>query len=284
MRTGKFIPSKEEGFQTPDNEAILWRYMDFTKFLSMLSSKTLWCSSAASFTDPFEGAVGYLENKAAARAAEEERLKQWRMKDALNQDPEYKRIHNAFRDTLPGISQAKLTDEEYAAYAAKRLLDSAEKTNMSFRQGTYINCWYESDFESIAMWQLYSKDNQNAIAIKSSYQRLIAAIGNAKAKIGRVNYIDYANPPQQFGGKYWYKSNHFEHENEVRLMPEWRITDWDNIPTGMQLPVELSLLISDVYVSPWAQPWLLNLVRELCMMYNLDVPVVESIIAKKPYY
>jgi hypothetical protein len=284
MRTGKFIPTKEEGFQKPDNDALLWRYMDFTKFVSLLSSKALWCSSAASFSDPFEGAAGFLEDKAAVRAAKEERLKRWKLSDSINQDPEYKKIHDAFRDTLPGISQAKLTDEEYAAYSAKRLIDNAEKANMSFRQATYINCWYESDFESIAMWQLYSKDNQNAIAIKSSYQRLVAAISDDKVKIGRVNYIDYANPPQRYGGKYWYKSNHFEHENEVRLIPEWRIADWENIPTGVQLPVELSLLISEVYVSPWAQPWLLSLVGELSGMYKLDVPVVESVIAKKPYY
>ncbi|SFQ02528.1 hypothetical protein SAMN05216419_104717 [Nitrosomonas cryotolerans] len=33
----------------------IWRYMDMTKFISLLDSKSLWFSSAAKFDDPFEG-------------------------------------------------------------------------------------------------------------------------------------------------------------------------------------------------------------------------------------
>ncbi len=40
---------------TIDRTQKLWRYMDFTKFVHLLSSKTLWFNRADRFEDPFEG-------------------------------------------------------------------------------------------------------------------------------------------------------------------------------------------------------------------------------------
>ena len=44
-------------------ESKLWRYMDLSKFLSMIGKKTLYFASAESFEDIFEGAKGTLERK-----------------------------------------------------------------------------------------------------------------------------------------------------------------------------------------------------------------------------
>jgi len=33
----------------------LWRYMDFTKFMSLLETKSLWFNRSDRFDDPFEG-------------------------------------------------------------------------------------------------------------------------------------------------------------------------------------------------------------------------------------
>lgn len=43
-------------FQQPNNENIkIWRYMDFTKFMSLLDTKKLFFTRADKFEDPFEG-------------------------------------------------------------------------------------------------------------------------------------------------------------------------------------------------------------------------------------
>jgi hypothetical protein len=42
-------------FVPPPDRARLWRYMDFTKFVSLLDKEALFFSSAAILGDPFEG-------------------------------------------------------------------------------------------------------------------------------------------------------------------------------------------------------------------------------------
>lgn len=42
-------------FTTPDDKYPIWRYMDFTKFVSMLASSGVYFSRADLLGDPFEG-------------------------------------------------------------------------------------------------------------------------------------------------------------------------------------------------------------------------------------
>jgi hypothetical protein len=41
--------------ETPADEAVLWRYMDFTRFVDLLASRTLWFSRVDRLGDPREG-------------------------------------------------------------------------------------------------------------------------------------------------------------------------------------------------------------------------------------
>lgn len=42
-------------FKPPPRRALLWKYVDFTKFVSMLERQALFFSTPAKFSDPFEG-------------------------------------------------------------------------------------------------------------------------------------------------------------------------------------------------------------------------------------
>ena len=42
----------------PSDDAILWRYLDFTKFAALLNSKALYFCRLDCLGDPFEGAMG----------------------------------------------------------------------------------------------------------------------------------------------------------------------------------------------------------------------------------
>lgn len=44
-----------EAFNTPEERKKIWRYMDFTKFASMLEKKELFFARADKLGDPFEG-------------------------------------------------------------------------------------------------------------------------------------------------------------------------------------------------------------------------------------
>ena len=42
-------------FSPPEPGAVLWRYMDFTKFVSLLDTQSLYLARADQLSDPFEG-------------------------------------------------------------------------------------------------------------------------------------------------------------------------------------------------------------------------------------
>ena len=42
-------------FHTPVDETIIWRYMDFTKFVDLLLNGKLFFNRSDNFEDPFEG-------------------------------------------------------------------------------------------------------------------------------------------------------------------------------------------------------------------------------------
>ena len=44
-------------FHTPDGDAVVWRYMDFTKFVSLLDRRALFFARAHKLGDPFEGTM-----------------------------------------------------------------------------------------------------------------------------------------------------------------------------------------------------------------------------------
>lgn len=261
MSRNNFQPGFINVYEEPDQHSELWRYMDFAKFVSMLSTQCLWASSAASFDDPFEGAIGLYDDRPAYIRTQIENIKQ-----------DWQSIGN------------EITYENYLDI--KKQIHEVEADKIKRRNTTYINCWYESQYESIAMWQLYSKDNQNAVAIRSSFRRIKESVLDREStQIGRVNYIDYSIPTEVLECfPYWFKSFHFEHENEVRVVPVVKIENFKDAPNGVLLKVDVNILVACVYVSPWAQPWLLALVKDVCLKYGLVANVRESAIAKRPYY
>ena len=44
-------------FDSPPDNAVLWRYIDFTKFVSLLDRKALFFVRADKLGDPFEGTL-----------------------------------------------------------------------------------------------------------------------------------------------------------------------------------------------------------------------------------
>ena len=53
----------KRSYMIPPKKSYLWRYIDFSKFVSMLLKKSLHFSKTSLFNDPFEGAIGILDNK-----------------------------------------------------------------------------------------------------------------------------------------------------------------------------------------------------------------------------
>ena len=62
---GRRMYKKHEAFKTPENENVkIWRYMDFTKFLSILINKELYFRRSDMLKDdPFEGSLTQINVK-----------------------------------------------------------------------------------------------------------------------------------------------------------------------------------------------------------------------------
>ena len=154
--------STHPSFKRPDNlNARIWRYMDFTKFVSMLQTSGLWFSRTDLLGDPFEGST----------TQQNILLEQAILAEAQQNIPA---IYANYVPTIPNVPD---------------ILAMRSKTRKAWNQASFINCWHLSKYESAAMWRLYSKTNES-VAIVSDYYRLFNSL-EEDCFVGLVEYIDY---------------------------------------------------------------------------------------------
>ena len=246
-------------FIPPDDANVkIWRYMDFTKFVALLDTKSLWFTRADRFEDPFEGS--------------------------------YPKMNIIARANIPGVS-----DEEKPIIT--RLIKGSSDVRRNWTHYVAINCWHISEHESAAMWSLYLKSNEG-IAIQSTYHRLRDSFSQAESDvyIGKVAYIDYDHEVIENAdilSPFLHKRASYEHEKELRAVtvrlpkPGPRGLDFsqETIDIGVLLPIDLPLLIQTVYVAPNAPAWLTNLIRSVAYTYGFDFPLMPSpLLNTKPQY
>ena len=235
-------------FEPPEDDAILWRYMDFTKFVSLLETQSLFFARADKLGDPFEGA--------------------------------YSKVNVALR---PVLYEGKIPEsglKQIAAFAKEA------------RRFTKISCWHEADHESAAMWRLYSREH-DGIAIRTDFKSLSQSFTcSDNVFIGKVNYVDYNRtfiPEGSIFYPFLHKRQSFEHEREVRaitlnlLACDGKIDLSQEVHAeGEYYTVNLSLLVQEVIVAPYASDWFLGLVQSVAVRYGLKASVTRSRLAEPP--
>ena len=118
--------------------------------------------------------------------------------------------------------------------------------------------------------------------------------------MGRVKYIDYDStvvPESTVIDPSLYKRPSFSHEREVRAIirsaahyllgddPALRIVDsgtFSFMGYGEYSRVNLSVLVHEVVISPYADDWFQELVESVIRRYDLAIPVRMSSLAEKP--
>lgn len=248
-------------YEVPTMETKLWRYMDFTKYMSMLSSAGIYFSRSDCFEDLFEGAKGIkkLKNK---------------------YDLKYLEFFKEMIKTPPEGYTCQLSDEEIQQHA-QLLLQTLEVVGNEAKTSTFINCWHESPHESEAMWRLYSSFLPNAIAIQTTYKRLYESLGcETDIKIGRIKYIDLNNNYASVNNAFWRKRKSFEHEKEVRAL----IVNDECKDTGKIIPCEIGILIEAIFISPQAPEWFANLVNDVNEKYSVNIKISRSELLEEPFF
>lgn len=253
----------------PSSETKIWRYIDFTQFVSILDRRALWFGRADKFKDPLEG---------------------------------------SFSRATVDTRELRYEDSDIPIESLNKLAEAFR----TYRKCAFMNCWHRSSYESAAMWDLYSIQNQG-IAIRSTVGRLHDALTrnhNAIVEgqdipedrdidyifiIGNVRYIDFDKhfvPENWLPAPLFHKRQSYEHEKELRVLFSKNFTEVvtgekppsDIMEPGEYVPVDLDILIDELYVSPTSDDWFHNLVESVIDQYEFDIDPIRSNLDTDPVF
>ena len=215
----------------PDNEDIIvWKYLDLSKFLDMLLSKRLFMSRSDKFEDQYEGTFS---------------------------EPTYEEIKKIAANNPKFLDYYK-----------------------SHRENVVISSWHINEYESFAMWQIFTKNNEG-LAIQSTIGRLKKALHSEKRTeqhIGQVNYIDYKKEYIPFDDTFFpflFKRKSFQYEREIRIISDVT-SDNLKINDGLKIDVDINQLIERIYIHPKSENWYKNLVIELVEKLGFGFTIEKS--------
>ena len=213
-----------------DNETIVWKYLDLSKFLDMLLSQQLFMSRSDKFEDQYEGTFS--------------------------------------EPTFEEIKKIAANKPEFLDYYK------------SHREKVVISSWHINEYESFAMWQIFTKNNEG-LAIQSTIGRLKAALQpetRVEQYIGNVNYIDYKKEYIPFDDAFFpflFKRKSFQYEREVRIITDVSAHDI-SVNEGIKINVDLNQLIEKIYIHPKSENWYKKLVIELVSKLNFNIEIEQS--------
>jgi hypothetical protein len=242
----------------PDEAAVIWRYLDFTKFVSLLDSRRLFFARVSTFDDAFEGSISAATQVARQRA----------------------------------VATYDLADQHREGF-----LEGLKRATRSAPQWTFANCWSLSEVESAAFWGLYVPPS-GGVAIRSTYGNLARAFSlpsqsnsaerSVPILIGTVSYVDYNDtviPTDNAFYPFLHKRKSYEFEKEIRAMTLDLESFVDgSSPVGLNVEVDLDVLINGVHISPTAPPWFAALVESIVERYGCAASVVQSSLNAEPLY
>jgi hypothetical protein len=250
----------------PPPEQRLWRYVDVPRFLAVCEDRALFFNRASTFADTFEGSF-----------------------------PQGQSQIERITGMVSGVSPEEIVE----------ISPDFGDVWTTLRKWAYVSCWHISDSESAAMWSLYARDNAS-MALQTTVQRLADALGKPPAipegffgsedyVSGSVSYIDYATariPLKNALSPLFHKRRSFDHEKEFRvLLSRFPVTSGRGIEhslepeePGMLLPVDLSILLERITISPAAPEWFFALIAKIAARYELKCPIVRSELAAMPNY
>lgn len=256
--------------QPPDSEIKVWRYMDVTKLVALMQSRSLHFARADTLDDRFEGSLHLLN-----------RIANVQMIDQLLKNQE----NNQSSAVLPTRDQA-----------LENLADFFRRV----RQWVFISCWHSGENESLAMWKQYGSSG-GSVVIQSTYQKLQDAlpshtcVGNDKSwgatsiHLGMVQYRNYHSLNEDFAfnsnmlSLYIHKRAAFEYEKEVRALlmsPAGETRSVSNVAVN----IDFEQLVESIRVRPGTPDWERRTIETLIGKYGLGMKVAPSEIDIEPMF
>lgn len=239
----------------PADDLVLWRYLDFPKFLDLLTTSTLKMPRASSMEDGYEGVLGEADVDA--------RLRAWKRRG----EPSY-------------LRQASWNMELKATFF--------------WRDRTYVSCWNSFPTENAGLWRIYGDDKGLVIKTtwKRLKESLNASDCVETVFYGHVEYKNFATDAadsESYTDQYFSKRIEFAHENEFRLVAhdssrEHNYNDDDptELPKFATVACDLNILIDELIISPRLGGWVKKSVAETSQKFGGDWRVRQSNLCVAP--
>ncbi|GAB7534189.1 DUF2971 domain-containing protein [Burkholderia sp. 3C] len=262
----------------------LWRYMDLSKFASMLQSSAVHFARADQLGDPFEGSVG------PANVNVDSYLATLTPKD-LESTRERVLQGKWSEERFPF---ERLSDDERFRGRVEYYLNLGSHNREAMTREVYISCWHMNELESAAMWKLYSRSS-DSVCVQVRFDQLFENLSinyGATILASEVTYVDLATHRMDESNAFIplvHKRSSFSHERELRYLI-W--PHGNQINNGLSnngvgpiaVPINLNLTIESIRVNPEAPEWFRSVVESLAMKYGLDAPVTSSSLNGTPLF
>lgn len=249
------FPDGDWSPEEPNTGDDLWRYIDFSQFISLIESQELWLSSVANFFDPFEGALSEaavqdLANRLPDGIAEPERIVRVQY-DALR----YMTYANCWhcRDRESGAMWQLYRGKGKEVAIRTTLTDLLDSLPGS--QDLTTGCVEYEDYDTMSDFAA-----------------------------NRVSPFFHKRPSFSHEHEYRIVLSEFEVADGAPLNSKYIAKIDSETPEGKTVPVDPDQLIQEVIVSPVAGGWLVPLLEDVFDTYGLDgVTIRQSNISKEPY-
>ena len=239
-------------FSKPENEnAKIWRFMDFTKFVSLLEKKALFFCNSEKIGDPFEGSF-------SKKSIEK-----------MKNHPFFKNVNSQFFEQL---SQTRRLMKKFHFLNCWHINDYESAAMWSL---------YLSNNEGIAVQSTFKK-----LADSFHNAKETIYIG----KVNYIDYETATIPDDNVFWPFVHKRKSFENENELRVVlqkiPSGQAIEWPSEPLipGLYIPSDLEILIEEIYISPTAPSWFKDVVKVTTEKFQLNKNIQDSKLNERPVY
>jgi hypothetical protein len=250
-------PPKNKFLEKPKNEnAKIWRYLNFTKFISILDRKALFFVRADRLSDKFEGSFSFPKD-----------------------------IVSLIKEISPS------TYKEYFKLLQKNTSELMHVNCWCLGKYESSAMWklYLKSDEGIAIQSTYKR------LLECFNKNSVYKEGIEIGKIKYIEYGKDLMPPNIYL-PFLYKRKSFEYEKELRaiiiLISDEQIEEPkdkknkkpenDLASSGIYIPIDLDILIEKIYISPTSEKWFKDLVESIVKKYKLKIVVKQSDLSKDP--
>ena len=241
----------------PDSNYSIAKYLDITKYLSMLQKNSLFFCRLDKLEDQFEGTT--------SKANFNDKVKLLKHLSDI------------------GYFNSPLTEDQII-----NKVRGQYEVQKKFKSTFCVNCWNKYEKESAALWKIYSDFNKG-IMIKSSISKLEKAfeLVEIKIQLSEIHYLDHQKDKMLDGNMNYpviHKHEAYNFEDEVRLIhlikqSYWEM-DWskEEVEEGIYINTNLNELIEEVVIGPYSPKWFYELIQNISDKYKLNKPIKKSLL------